>query len=101
MSENIRIETPGGRSRVELTSAGRAVGIWAVNDRGSVGLVAEDGVAPYLVVHGAGSAEPALAIAAGEAGGAVVQVPGPMGLVDVRVVPFSRILDLLGPPDPA
>lgn len=95
MSGKIEIASGDGNARIVTASTRETVGLWVTNAVGCVGLVAEPGLAPYLVLYRAGEDVPALALYAGEHAGATVQVPGPHGLVDARVVSLGKILDLI------
>jgi hypothetical protein len=66
----------------EIVQTGNMAGVFVSNDKGSIGICAQSGQAPYVIFWGhalpTGNEAPVLAISAEERGG-LIQIPGPDG----------------------
>jgi hypothetical protein len=66
-------------AKVSIVTEGPAAGVWVTNDKGdTVGLVAEDGKAAYLMIKD-GSSQLPFAISTDASREAQIQIPGPNG----------------------
>lgn len=86
---------------VKTVSTEHTAGIFVGNELGCVGLVAQDGQPPYLVLWGKNEGLPALAIGSDGGHDAFLQVHVPGGRPsEVRHVPMARVLAALAAAGP-